>query len=109
MPSPCPQAARAVGYGADSYESLLEDTALPAGAVAYFVELHIEQGGWRGGVNRCLPGGLLLLLLLTCSSGIVMSCAPARHRHSRPPAATSTTTGALQPCCPPAAPLLTPC
>jgi hypothetical protein len=36
-----------VGYGADSYESLLEDTALPAGAVAYFVELHIEQGGWR--------------------------------------------------------------
>jgi hypothetical protein len=38
------QAARAAGFGAASYEALLEGAAVAPGAVDYFVELHIEQG-----------------------------------------------------------------
>ena len=38
------QAARAVGYGASSYEELLSSVLTPKGQVDFFVELHIEQG-----------------------------------------------------------------
>lgn len=38
------QAAVAAGYGGDSHASILSATKTPAGAVDYFVELHIEQG-----------------------------------------------------------------
>lgn len=38
------QAANKVGYGGSSHEDILDRTKIPAGAVDYFVELHIEQG-----------------------------------------------------------------
>ncbi len=47
-PSPHPQAANAVGYGAPTTQAMLEATRVAPGAVDYFVELHIEQGEARG-------------------------------------------------------------
>jgi len=38
------EAARSVGYGGASMESMLEGTRVPEGRVSHFVELHIEQG-----------------------------------------------------------------
>lgn len=46
------QAARTAGYGGDSHADILAATRTPAGAVDFFVELHIEQGPLLEQVRR---------------------------------------------------------
>lgn len=47
--------AHAAGYGAASYKAMLEGARRTPADLAAFVELHIEQVGWQGGLSSA-PG-----------------------------------------------------